>query len=157
MLSVVQTVGIIVAALASAYAVLASEVNRGLDARRAGIERVMGAVLALAEAALLVGEAGHTHAGIDVARRRLRAGIEVVQPFGTAQSRSTAASPGSADATPAARRYFRPRLACSAPAGSRGPAARSASSTHLDGRPLIPRSPGSSARAGERGSHLSRP
>src|SRR6266566_27941 len=69
-LSIVQTVGIIVAAFASAYAVAASELNRRLDARRARVERVLQAMLQLAEAALRMQEMQGQGVAYEVARRR---------------------------------------------------------------------------------------
>ena len=48
----VQTVGVIVATLVSAYAVGSAERNRRLDARRARVERVLDAVIRLADAAV---------------------------------------------------------------------------------------------------------
>ena len=78
MLSIVQTVGIIVAALASGYAVAASELSRRLDARRARVERVLESMLQLAEAALRMQEIQGQGVEYEVARRRLDAELKVV-------------------------------------------------------------------------------
>jgi len=78
MLSIAQTVGIIVAALASAYAVAATEFGRRLDARRARVERVLEAMLQLAEAALRMQEIAGEGVPYEIARRRLDAELKVV-------------------------------------------------------------------------------
>lgn len=82
MLNIVQTVGVIVAALVSAYAVAAAEANRRRDARRQRIERVFDAVLGLAEAAVRVQEIQGQGAQFQVASLRLAAAIEIVGVVG---------------------------------------------------------------------------
>jgi hypothetical protein len=78
-LSIVQTIALIVTSLAAAYSIVLSEKNRRLDARRARIERLLDVVLNL------VGAAAHAHVNLaeglpamDAARRRLSAELEVV-------------------------------------------------------------------------------
>ncbi len=51
-LNLAQTVALVAAAFASVYVVVLSERNRTLDTRRARAERVLEAVLGLAEAAI---------------------------------------------------------------------------------------------------------
>ena len=77
-LDVVQTIGVVVATLVSAYAVASAETDRRRDARRARIERVLDAALALAEAAIRVQEIQGQGAQFQIARLRLRAALEIV-------------------------------------------------------------------------------
>jgi hypothetical protein len=81
MLDVLQIIGVIVAiiaALASAYAVFSSELNRRLEARRLRVERVLDAALVLTEAAVRTQEAQGQGAAFDIARRRLWGELQVV-------------------------------------------------------------------------------
>ena len=75
---IVQTAVLVVTALASMYAVAAAELGRRLDNERARVERVFDAVLALAEAAITTQEISGQGAQFLIARRRLRAVLEVV-------------------------------------------------------------------------------
>jgi len=83
---IVRTVGVIVAALVSAYAVFATETARGIGARRASIERLLAAVLALTEAAIVIGERSGGGAEFKVAQMRLRAEL---QPVGVKRFEAT--------------------------------------------------------------------
>ena len=84
MLTIVQTIGVIVAALVSAYAVAASESNRRLGEQRARVERVYEAVLGLMEAAVRAQEMQGQGPALEVATRRLSAEIKVVgRPLGS--------------------------------------------------------------------------
>jgi hypothetical protein len=76
--NVVQTIGIIVAASVSGYAVAATEVNRRREARLLRVERVLAAVLELAEAAVRVQEIQGQGARFQVARIRLKAELQIV-------------------------------------------------------------------------------
>ncbi len=78
MIDVVQTLGVIVAALVSAYAVAAVEASRRRDARRTHVERVLEAVLSLAEAAVKVQELQGEDAQFRIARLRLNAALQIV-------------------------------------------------------------------------------
>lgn len=78
MLNIVQTIGVIVAALVSAYAVTASEMNRRRGEQRARVERVYAAVLELMEAAVRVQEIQGQGPALEVAKRRLSAELQVV-------------------------------------------------------------------------------
>lgn len=71
MVTIVQTIAIVIASLASAYAIADSEIDRRRAARQARVERLMDATLALAESAAL------TLPRLDVPRRRLRAALQV--------------------------------------------------------------------------------
>jgi hypothetical protein len=77
-LNIVQTVAIIIAALASAYAVATSELGRRLDVRRRRVERVFEATLALAEAAVRHENIQGQGPALVIAQRRLRAEIQIV-------------------------------------------------------------------------------
>src|SRR2546429_6937182 len=77
MVSIVQTIGVIAAALVSAYAVWASEANRWRDARRAPVERVLEAALRLTEEAVKFKVQPDQGAALEVAKRRLRAEIQI--------------------------------------------------------------------------------
>jgi hypothetical protein len=77
-LSIAQTLGVIVAALVSAYAVAATETTRRRDAQRARVERVLEAVLELMEAAVRVQEIQGQGPALQVAQRRLLAELQVV-------------------------------------------------------------------------------
>jgi hypothetical protein len=77
-LNIVQTLGVIVAALVSAYAVAASEANRRRSGQQARLERVLVAVLQLMEAALRAQEIRGQGPTLQVAQRRLRAELKVV-------------------------------------------------------------------------------
>lgn len=82
MLDILQTLGVIVAALVSTYAVAATEANRRRDGQRARVERVLDAVLQLMEAAVRAQEIQGQGAALQVARRRLAAELKVVgQPL----------------------------------------------------------------------------
>jgi hypothetical protein len=70
-----QTIGVIVAVLVSAYAVAASEMDRRRSHQRARVERVLDAVLALVQTAI---ETQQGAPAVDIARRRLRAELSVV-------------------------------------------------------------------------------
>lgn len=72
MVAITQTVALVIAALVSAYAVASSEVSGRRAAREARVQRLMDAVLALAEVA-----AREDPALVEVARRRLRAELQV--------------------------------------------------------------------------------
>lgn len=78
MLTVVQSLGVIIAALVSAYAVVASEMNRRRGGQRARVERVFDTVLQLVEAAVRGQEIEGQDAALQVAQRRLRAELKVV-------------------------------------------------------------------------------
>lgn len=78
MLNIAQTVALIVAALASAYAVATSEFGRRLEVRRRRVERVFDATLALAEVAQTAVSVSGQGPALDLARRRLRAEIQIV-------------------------------------------------------------------------------
>jgi hypothetical protein len=79
MLNVVQTVAIIAAVLVSGYAIVVTERNRRLDASHARIERVLAAVIALAEAALRAQMHPETELPpFQVAKLRLGAELKVV-------------------------------------------------------------------------------
>jgi hypothetical protein len=73
----VQTVGVIVATLVSAYAVGSAERNRRLDARRARVERVLDAVIRLADAAVRTQEEQGQGSQFEIAKRRLRGEIQL--------------------------------------------------------------------------------
>ena len=77
-LDVVQTIGVVVATLVSAYAVASAETNRRRDARRARIERVLDSAVSLAEAAIRVQEIQGQGAQFQTARLRLQAALEIV-------------------------------------------------------------------------------
>lgn len=66
-----------IAALAAAYAVLAAEANRRDDARRARVERVLEAVLGLAEGAVRAEEMQGEGAQYRIARLRLDAELKI--------------------------------------------------------------------------------
>jgi hypothetical protein len=81
MLNLLQTVALIAAVAVSVYAVLRTERDRRLDLGRARIERVLVAVLGLAQAALraeLHPERDDNLEEFHVAKLRLRAEIQVV-------------------------------------------------------------------------------
>ena len=78
MLTVIQTVGVVVATLVSGYAVASAESTRKLDARRARVQRLFDATLALAEAAVRVQEIQGQGPQYEIARMRLRAELQVV-------------------------------------------------------------------------------
>jgi hypothetical protein len=82
MLSVVQTVGVIIAALVSAYAVGATEASRRRDSARVRVERVLEAALGLTEAAVRVQEVQGQAAQFQVARIRLKAALQLVGTSG---------------------------------------------------------------------------
>lgn len=70
-LTIVQTVAIVIASLASAYAIADTEAERRRAARKSRVERLMDAMLALAE------EAASPLPRLEVPRRRLRAELRV--------------------------------------------------------------------------------
>jgi hypothetical protein len=74
---VVQTVGVIVAASVSVYAVAAVEANRRRDARRAHVQHVLEPVLSLAEAGVKVQEIQGQGAQFQIARLRLNAELQI--------------------------------------------------------------------------------
>lgn len=76
-LNIAQTVAVVAATIASVYAVVASERNRRQDARRAEVERVLQAALALVELAMQVGEISGTTSRFEFARTRLRAELQL--------------------------------------------------------------------------------
>jgi hypothetical protein len=77
-LNIVQTVALIFAALASVYAVATSEFGRRLDVRRRRVERVFDATLVLSEAAERATRESGQGSAVEVARKRLRAEIQIV-------------------------------------------------------------------------------
>lgn len=72
MVNIAQTIAVVVAALVSAYAVAAAEINRRLSVRRTRVERLLEAVEQLAEAAIRVQEQQGQGPALEVARMRLR-------------------------------------------------------------------------------------
>jgi hypothetical protein len=76
-LDVAQSIAVIVAALVSAYAVFDVESDRRRSERRARVERLLPAVLSLAEVAARASQHSHNGASLEVARRRLNAELAV--------------------------------------------------------------------------------
>jgi hypothetical protein len=77
-LDVAQTIAVIAAAIASVYAVVASERNRRFDARRARVERVLAAIMAMTDAAAMAQQDAQRRPDLEAARLRLRAELEIV-------------------------------------------------------------------------------